>query len=117
MKPTSTISLCLFGLADPTDNLGDFTEIMVETQHIGGPAPRTDDRLFWLSSNDVVLNSAQGDGVSWVVPCRACDHGDIGAAAYNGIQNYEFKIEYIDVWGTNFPSGPRVARVRHRGLG
>ena len=83
---------------------------MFDTKHDGGTAPQSDDRLFDVFTNSNVIETWMGDGTGWV-PCGlTCDPGDIARGRFDtGVEQYEFRIRYIDVWGTNAPSRSQVA--------
>ena len=107
---TQFVFICVRAKADITNNANDFGEIMFDTKHDGGTAPQSDDRLFDVFTNSNVIETWMGDGTGWV-PCGlTCDPGDIARGRFDtGVEQYEFRIRYIDVWGTNAPSRSQVA--------
>jgi len=107
---TQFVFICVRAKADITNNANDFGEIMFDTKHDGGTAPQSDDRLFDVFTNSNSIETWMGNGAAWV-PCGgSCDAGDIAEGRWSGFnEQYEFRIRFIDVWGTNAPSRNQVA--------
>lgn len=102
--------LCITVRSDTTPNFFDFAEIMFDTKHDGGIAPQPDDRLFYVFTNDTLLGWLMGDGSGWVDCTGVCDPGDIAAGSFNGgVEHYEFRIRWSDVWASLNPARDAVA--------
>lgn len=102
--------VCIQVTADITSSKNDWGEVIFDTLHDGGAAPKTDDRLFYVFGNgDNVLKSWQGNGAAWDPTCLACDLGNAGASRFTTNEFYEFKIRYTDVWGTLTPIDNQTA--------
>ena len=104
------VYVCIRAKSDIIQDPSDFGEIMFDTKHDGGTAPQSDDRLFDVFTNSNSIETWMGNGAAWV-PCGgSCDAGDIAEGRWSGFnEQYEFRIRFIDVWGTNAPSRNQVA--------
>jgi hypothetical protein len=97
--------VCVTVDADTTSNALDWGELLFDTGHGGGNTPQDDDRRFRIYSSLTPLSPEKGDGTTWVACGTSCDGGDVARGAYtNGIEVYEFRIRFSDVWGTNSPT-------------
>lgn len=109
---TQFLFVCIQVDADTTANNNDWGEVIFDTLHDGGLAPQVDDKLFWVWGNGAFpgLRRWQGNGVGWSTSCPTCDAGDAGASQFRGgIENYEFRIRYTDVWATLAPAPGQIA--------
>ena len=108
---TQFLYICIRLTLDTSKHNNDWGVVLFDTNHDGGGAPQTDDRLLYVFGNgDTTVKKSQGNGVGWDATCGSCDSGDAGASRYGGgIENYEFKVRYSDVWGTLTPSPDQTA--------
>ncbi|HYS70936.1 MAG TPA: hypothetical protein VEM95_00770, partial [Thermoplasmata archaeon] len=108
---TQYVYVCIRVTLDTTKSPNDWGEVIFDTQHDGGSAPQTDDRLLYVFGNgDTTVTEWQGNGAGWDGTCGSCDAGDAGTSLYrDGIENYEFKVRYTDVWATLSPSPGQTA--------
>ena len=109
---TQYLYVCVEVTADTSDDgLLDWGELVFDRNHDGQDPPQDGDRRFRIASGPVTLSTEKGSGLGGWVPCGTdCDAGDIGSGGYtNGVQVYEFRIRFSDVWGTNFPTGNQQA--------
>ena len=108
---TQYVYVCIRVTLDISKHNNDWGEVIFDTNHDGGSAPQTDDRLLYVFGNgDTTVKKWQGNGAGWTLTCGSCDAGDAGASRYSGgIENYEFKVRYTDVWATLTPSPGQTA--------
>lgn len=109
---TQYLFVCAEVTADTSDNGAlDWGELLFDRNHDGTDPPQDGDRRFRIASAPVTLTMEKGTGTGgWTACGTDCDGGDIGAGEYrNGVEVYEFRIRYSDVWGTNFPTGNQQA--------
>ncbi len=108
---TQFVYICIHVTLDTTKSPNDWGEVIFDTMHDGGGAPQTDDRLLYVFGNgDTTVKKWQGNGTGWDLTCGSCDSGDAGASRYaGGVESYEFKVRYTDVWSTLTPSSGQTA--------
>lgn len=104
------VYVCVRATLDSTSNAFDWGELLFDTGHNGQGTPQTDDRRFRVFSGSGSLGREKGDGNAWVNCDTDCDAGDIGQGAFTGgVEVYEFRIRFSDVWGTNSPGANQRA--------
>jgi hypothetical protein len=102
--------LCIVVDSDFTDDFGDFSYIMFDTKHDGGTTPQSDDRLFYVYTNTTFWGWFMGDGAGWIDCTGVCDPADAMVGSFNGgVQHYEYRIRWTDVWGDLNPADDAVA--------
>lgn len=100
---TQYVYICIRATADTSENAFDTAWAMFDRAHDGGVAPRTDDLRFSVDhSQNFVVEAGTGSG--WTKKGVSYDPGDLGANTFNGMEQYEFRIRYSDVWRTNAPT-------------
>jgi hypothetical protein len=90
---------------DHTNDIGDYAEIVLDTNYNNGTNPQTDDRRYRIDAGGNTFSFRQrGDGLNWVnCDSAGCTDGDLGMAKfYLSDQNYEFQIMQSNVWGSGF---------------
>ena len=100
---TQFLYVCIQATSDTSENAFDTAWIMFDRAHDGGVAPRTDDLRFSVDHSQSFVVEA-GTGSGWTKKGVIRDPGDVGANTFSGVQQYEFRIRYSDVWGTNAPT-------------
>ena len=105
------VYICIEVTGDIDDDATDSGYIYFDNAHDGGTSPDADDHRFYVISGVPGLISHQGTGSGWG-SCTDCDSANGGAGEFRTGPNrqvYEFKIRYLNVWGTDSPSSSQEA--------
>src|SRR2546422_864589 len=107
----SYIFVCVEVLADGTNDGGsDWGELLFDQNQTGSLTPMSNDRRFRVAGGGSVLTSEKGNGTGWIICSSSCAGGEIATGAYNSsVETYEFKIRFLDVWGTDTPASSAIA--------